>query len=205
MTGNNQLPRLAVRINSAHAKADAAIETGLDHALACGKHLCEAKELVRKTNGHGSWLEWIDRNCRFGRRTAQGYMRLYKYRAKLPPKAHPDSFLRQRTAFALLADAMLLWDGRIRFIHRDKGQGVSPSFGSSLFYYGPNVERFERHFGSVGTIWFRKRGKAGPASQTILGHTKPVSGLNASPSGAKLLENILDLETQCFVSRSPCA
>jgi hypothetical protein len=74
---SNRLPILAASINDHVAAAEAATRRGLEHAIAAGLLLLEAKELV----GHGGWLAWLQANCRLGQRQAQTYMRLARWRA----------------------------------------------------------------------------------------------------------------------------
>jgi DUF3102 family protein len=75
--GSNRLPILASSINEHLIAAEAATRRGLEHAIAAGLLLIEAKELV----GHGEWLAWLQANCQtIGQRQAQTYMRLARNR-----------------------------------------------------------------------------------------------------------------------------
>ena len=77
---SNRLPIIASSINEHLAAAEQASKRGLEHAIAAGMLLIEAKELV----GHGKWLTWLQANCpAVGPRQAQTYMRLARYRHKL--------------------------------------------------------------------------------------------------------------------------
>jgi hypothetical protein len=76
---SNRLPILAASINDHLGAAEAATRRGLEHAIAAGMLLLEAKELV----GHGDWLAWLKDNCRIGSRQAQTWMRLARNRHKL--------------------------------------------------------------------------------------------------------------------------
>jgi Protein of unknown function (DUF3102) len=58
--GSNRLPVLAATINEHLEAAEAATRRGLEHAIAVGALLIEAKELV----AHGEWLPWLQANCR---------------------------------------------------------------------------------------------------------------------------------------------
>src|SRR5262245_53306619 len=60
--GSNRLPVLASSINDHLAAAETATRRGLEHAIAAGLLLIEAKELV----DHGEWLTWLQANCRVG-------------------------------------------------------------------------------------------------------------------------------------------
>jgi Protein of unknown function (DUF3102) len=77
--GSNRLPVLASSINQHLTAAEAATRRGLEHAIAAGSLLIEAKELV----GHGEWLAWLRDNCHVGARQAQTFMRLARNRHKL--------------------------------------------------------------------------------------------------------------------------
>jgi Protein of unknown function (DUF3102) len=77
--GSNRLPILASSIKDHLAAAEAASKRGLEHAIAAGTLLIEAKELV----AHGEWLPWLQANCRISERRAQVFMRLARNRHRL--------------------------------------------------------------------------------------------------------------------------
>jgi Protein of unknown function (DUF3102) len=77
--GANRLPLLATTINEHLAAAESATRRGLEHAVAAGTLLIEAKELV----AHGEWLPWLQANCRLSERRAQTFMRLARNRHRL--------------------------------------------------------------------------------------------------------------------------
>src|SRR5262245_3805324 len=83
---SNRLPVLATSINDHLAAADAATRRGLEHAIAAGLLLMEAKDLV----DHGEWLPWLQANCRLGERQARTYMRLARHRHRLESAATAD-------------------------------------------------------------------------------------------------------------------
>ncbi|MDX0029733.1 DUF3102 domain-containing protein [Sinorhizobium meliloti] len=64
--GSNRLPVLAVSIDAEHNECLAAMRQSLQHALAAGDMLIEAKGLV----AHGQWLQWLADNCGIPKRTA---------------------------------------------------------------------------------------------------------------------------------------
>src|SRR5919199_137181 len=71
-TGDNRLPALAGEIEAAHRRCKAGVREALDAALAAGRALIEAKELVP----HGQWQDWLNANVpEVSVRTAQRYMR----------------------------------------------------------------------------------------------------------------------------------
>jgi hypothetical protein len=79
VAGSNRLPILATSINEHLKAAETATRHGLEHAIAAGLLLLEAKKLV----DHGEWLAWLQANCRLGQRQAQTYMRLARNRHRL--------------------------------------------------------------------------------------------------------------------------
>jgi hypothetical protein len=86
LVGSNRLPVLASSINEHLAAAEAATRRGLEHAIAAGTLLIEAKELV----DHGEWLPWLQANCRIGERQARTYMRLARNRHRLKSAVAAD-------------------------------------------------------------------------------------------------------------------
>jgi Protein of unknown function (DUF3102) len=73
------LSDLAARIQIEHSAVAAAVEECLDHALAAGDLLIEAKTRVQR----GDWLPWLRDNCEMSERSAQAYMRLAKNRSQV--------------------------------------------------------------------------------------------------------------------------
>jgi DUF3102 family protein len=72
MTGDNRLPALAGEIEAAHQRCKAKVRDALEAALAAGKALNEARELVP----HGQWQDWLKANVPdVSIRTAQRYMK----------------------------------------------------------------------------------------------------------------------------------
>jgi Protein of unknown function (DUF3102) len=76
LAGSSRLHILAASINEHLTAAEKATRRGLEHAIAAGLLLIEAKKLV----GHGEWLAWLQANCQIGQRQAQTYMRLARNR-----------------------------------------------------------------------------------------------------------------------------
>src|SRR5262245_23407535 len=96
---SNRLPVIAASINDHLAAAEAATRRGLEHAVAAGQLLIEAKELV----GHGEWLAWLQTNCHVGIRQAQAFMRLARHRHRLDSlKYAPSAHLTIHAAEALV-------------------------------------------------------------------------------------------------------
>lgn len=103
------LPELTEAIQSAHGEVMRAFATGAAAAIAAGKALIEAKALLRKHRGHGSWQDYVAIECRLGVRTAQVYMHLAKHEAELAQlvssKTQGSSFISQAEALKLLGMA----------------------------------------------------------------------------------------------------
>jgi hypothetical protein len=72
------LSRLAAEINEEHRLCDAAMKSGLEHAIRAGELLIEAKEV----RSWGNWLEWLKENFEGSVRTAQAYMQVARNRHK---------------------------------------------------------------------------------------------------------------------------
>ena len=72
--GSNWLAELAARIRSEHEAVGSAVRSALDHAVAAGQMLIEAKSSLP----HGGWLLRLRSHCKIPPRTASHYMRLAK-------------------------------------------------------------------------------------------------------------------------------
>src|SRR3989442_10571671 len=66
------LGSLAARANAEHEAAFGRLKDALEHARRAGEALIQAKTLCK----HGEFLQWIEANCHFSRRSAQLYMRV---------------------------------------------------------------------------------------------------------------------------------
>lgn len=70
--GDNRLPALAAEIQAEHQRCKANVLGAVEAAVAAGRSLIEARELVP----HGQWQDWLRANVRdVSVRTAQRYMR----------------------------------------------------------------------------------------------------------------------------------
>jgi hypothetical protein len=108
---SNYLPELAARIRAEHQATADALKSSVEHGIAAGELLIEAKAKVP----HGQWLPWLKENCAMSERTAQLYMRLAKNRKEIEEQIRNDvADLTMAEAAALL---MLSSDARrlIRF------------------------------------------------------------------------------------------
>jgi hypothetical protein len=92
------LTDLGARINESHHLALKHADKAIEHAIACGQMLLEAKAKVP----HGKWLPWLRDNITFGERSAQGYMRIAQ---RVPPQIRNGvaDFPSLRTALHALA------------------------------------------------------------------------------------------------------
>src|SRR5262245_15933680 len=78
-----ELADLAKKAKEAHVIVANAPKIVLQHAIAAGAALNEAKSKV----GHGNWLKWLEDNCpEISDRTAERYMKLANGRAQLEQK-----------------------------------------------------------------------------------------------------------------------
>lgn len=66
------LSDLAEQINTEHRQCEAALQSGLEHALKVGRLLIKAKKLC----SHGTWLPWLEQNFEGKDRTARAYMQV---------------------------------------------------------------------------------------------------------------------------------
>jgi hypothetical protein len=113
------LADLAQRINDAHEQVVDSARTTLERAIACGKLLLEAKELVP----HGEWAAWIENNFRGSARSSQAYMRVANGLPQLESAVTADLSLDQalkllsepkaETTLAVLADHKPIQDKKV--------------------------------------------------------------------------------------------
>jgi DNA N-6-adenine-methyltransferase (Dam)/Protein of unknown function (DUF3102) len=80
------LDALASTIKRAHAESQQAAGHALEHAIAAGHGLNQAKRLL-KLNRHGRWLPWLREHVGIPERTAQLYMKLATHAAEVLPKS----------------------------------------------------------------------------------------------------------------------
>lgn len=90
------LADIAVKINAETTAAETSARSAMQHALAAGALLVQAKALV----AHGEWQQWVEANCTIAIRTASAYMRLATRVEALPD---PE---RQRVADLPVRDAI---------------------------------------------------------------------------------------------------
>jgi hypothetical protein len=98
LTLSNSLADLAARINAEHEAAGGALKRSLQHAIAAGELLLEAKAQIK----HGQWLPWLKEHCQISERTARLYMRVAKNKTEIGNVAD----LTVRGAVALLASPL---------------------------------------------------------------------------------------------------
>jgi len=100
LTFSNSLADLAARIKVAHAAYVDAARKGVEHAMAAGDLLLEAKAQL----GHGQWLLWLRKHCGLSVRSAQLYMRLARNRSEIEVKCATVAYLTLQGAASYLAD-----------------------------------------------------------------------------------------------------
>ena len=76
---SNSLADLAARISAEHDAVGAAMKRGVQHGIAAGHLLNEAKALVE----HGEWLPWLRDHCQIPESTARLYMRLARHESEI--------------------------------------------------------------------------------------------------------------------------
>ncbi len=100
------LVALGRRIEEEHEAARRDARSALEHALACGRLLIEAKAAI----GHGEWLGWLREHTTVAPRQSQRYMRLAQHAEELEGKAKCDTgtHLTMRGVLAALATPRVL-------------------------------------------------------------------------------------------------
>jgi hypothetical protein len=104
---SNYLPELAARIRAEHQATADALKTSVQHAIAAGELLIEAKALLK----HGQWLPWLQDHCVMSERTAQLYMRCAKNREAIEQNTQPvaDLTLNEAAALLMLPTCVSCW------------------------------------------------------------------------------------------------
>jgi hypothetical protein len=98
---SNSLADLAARIRKEHEAASIAMRRTVEHAMAAGDLLLEAKTQLK----HGQWLPWLKGNCALSDRTARLYMSLAKGRSTVEAEIGNVADLTVRRAVALVTEA----------------------------------------------------------------------------------------------------
>jgi hypothetical protein len=169
---SNRLPILAASIRDHLDAAETATRRGLEHAIAAGLLLLEAKELVE----HGYWLGWLQANCRLGPRQAQTYMRLARNRHRL------DAIKNESTAFLTIAAAEALV-GRPKPERSHGLPGQLDMLGGPQIVADPASERGEigRLRATISRLWNENaqlvRGKQGSLAPASASEASALMGL----------------------------
>jgi hypothetical protein len=87
LSESEKLDTLAARINEEHRAFVGTFRKSVEHGICAGELLSQAKAQCP----HGTWLRWLEENFEGLARTAQAYMRLYKYRDVLRTAARTPS------------------------------------------------------------------------------------------------------------------
>ena len=96
---SNSLADLADRIRAEHEATSLSLKRGVEHSMAAGELLIEAKALVK----HGQWLPWLRDHCQISDRTARLYMQLARNRERIEKQnRQPIADLTMNEAAALL-------------------------------------------------------------------------------------------------------
>jgi Protein of unknown function (DUF3102) len=102
---SNSLTDLAARISAEHQASAAAMQRGVEHAIAAGDLLIEARGRLK----HGQWLPWLTKHCAMSERTAQLYMRLARGKSELEANPQRVADMTMRGAVAVLENNALLF------------------------------------------------------------------------------------------------
>jgi N6-adenosine-specific RNA methylase IME4 len=93
------LVNIAARIKAEHEAVAASAKRCMEHAIAAGELLIQAKDQMP----HGQWLPWLEKHCGVTTRSAQNYMKLAKHRTEIESKYETVSHLTVREALHALA------------------------------------------------------------------------------------------------------
>jgi hypothetical protein len=180
--GSNSLPELAARIRAEHAATGAALKSSIDHSIAAGELLIEAKAKVP----HGQWLPWLRDNCAISERTAQLYMRLAKNRTAIEGQIRngvADLSLNEAAALLMLTSDMRKMLNFFRdcenlpadeFIERciAEGIGVIHDPGNNPFAGQSESEKLEWHLFMMFLSYDGAAGRSGGEPNGVSGHVE---------------------------------
>jgi Protein of unknown function (DUF3102) len=99
LSQTGRLAALAAGIRAEHQATAASLRRGLEHAMAAGELLIEARALLK----HGEWLPWLRDHCALSDRTARLYTRLARNRPEIERQIGNVADLSVRGAVALIA------------------------------------------------------------------------------------------------------
>jgi Protein of unknown function (DUF3102) len=105
LTLSNSLVDLAARIRAEHEAAGGALKRSLQHAIAAGELLLEAKAQLK----HGQWLPWLSEHCELSERSAQLYIRIAKNRTTIEEQMRngvADLTMNQAAALMVMSSDM---------------------------------------------------------------------------------------------------
>ena len=104
-----RLTTLAAEINHHHRQAESAMRSGLEHALAAGKLLIQAKAQC----AHGDWGPWLAANFEGSARTARAYVQLARRWPEVESKMADSAVLPLDGALKMLASPKTAWEKAI--------------------------------------------------------------------------------------------
>src|SRR5665213_600793 len=132
---------LVCQINKEHESAVSSFNAGLEHALACGRLLIEARK--SKSIPHGAWLPWLELNCFVSARMAQIYMRLARQEPRLPSNAKRVADFNLRQAIASISQPRLALKRAVnakRAVKDDRAQRPLPKWPVAEEYEEAGIE-----------------------------------------------------------------
>ena len=154
--GGKGLAHLAAEINAEHKGVVGAARSGLEHALAAGDLLIEAKSQLN----HGEWQPWLKANCKPSKRTAQLYMQIAKNRKLLESKSATVALFTVKAAADELnhmAGEAAIEDGALTTYYAGRGAASAPETERSdppadketkPLYESPTVQMLQK-------LWWR--------------------------------------------------
>lgn len=111
------LEQLAQRANVAHMRAVETAQDAVQHAIAAGQALLEAKKRCRP----GTWYVWVTEHFRGSIRTAQGYMRLAVHAPQINYDAHGRAHLNYEQLRCMMK-GLAATDGRAKSARKTRAE-----------------------------------------------------------------------------------
>jgi transcriptional regulator with XRE-family HTH domain len=112
-TARRSLDELADIANREHELTQAAATSMLEHAIAAGTALLEAKDLC----GHGNWIPWLEANFHATGHLARIYMRLSRHQDKVREAGFTG--IGQAQAWLAREGTPAAWDSKPPWVHEE--------------------------------------------------------------------------------------
>jgi hypothetical protein len=179
------LSKLAAEINAEHYAFVGTFRKAVEHGIRAGELLAQAKEQCP----HGTWLPWLEENFDGSARTAQEYMRLYRYRDKIRAKTR-DS-------------AQLSISGALRELASPKGEPAAFEVVSESKYVDPEHAARTTEFIVERVVRPSSKPPTTPTIQIPVRErmAEPDDGLESSEKQGEVVENGGGLQQSYYVSQ----